>query len=67
MFIVIELQTNNGETSNIVTTKNTQDEAESVFHSILAAAAISKVEHHAAVILDEQGRHIARGYYYHGA
>lgn len=65
MFIVIELQTTNGQTSNIVTTKSTQDEAMSTYHGILASAAISNVEYHAAIVVDECGRYIARECFEH--
>lgn len=32
MYIIIELQTTNGQTANIVQTKATKDEAMSVYH-----------------------------------
>lgn len=65
MFIIIELQTTNGQTANIVTTKPTKDEAMSVYHTILASASISKVEYHTAVVMDEQGQYLARECYTH--
>lgn len=65
MFIIIELQTTKGQTANIVTTRETKDEAMSAYHSILAAAAISNVEYHTAVVMDEQGRYLARECYVH--
>ena len=56
MFIVVELQTVNGQTSNIVTAHATQEEAESKYHTILAYAAINtSVEKHSAVILTDEG------------
>ena len=55
MFIVIELQTNGTQTANIVTAHATQNEAEAKYHTVLAAAAVSSVEIHAAVILSEEG------------
>lgn len=55
MYIVIELQTNGGVTANIVSSYASQTEAESRYHSILASAAISSVEVHAAAILTEEG------------
>ena len=66
-YIVIELQTNGGTTANIVTTYNTREEAESKFHTILAAAAVSNVEIHAAVILAPDGFQIAHEAYTHEA
>lgn len=59
MYIIIELQTTNNQTANIVTTKNTKDEAMSVYYSILAAAAISNVEYHTAAVMDKRGRCLA--------
>ena len=65
MFIIIELQTTDNVTSNIVTTKTTKDEAMSTYHSILAAAAISSVQYHTAVVMDEKGVLIAKECYQH--
>lgn len=65
MFIIIELQTTNGQTGNIVTTRETKDEAMSAYHNILAGAAVSSVEYHTAVVMDEQGRYLARECYEH--
>lgn len=56
MYIVIELQTNNdGTVGNIVTSFEDRYAAESKFHSIMAAAAISELPVHSTVILDEKG------------
>ncbi len=66
MFIVIELQTNNdGTTGTIVTTYADKNEAESKYHSILAAAALSDVSAHAAVMLNERGMFEKSEYYLH--
>ena len=65
MYIIIELQTTDGQTANIVQTKATKDEAMSVYHQILAAAAISSVEYHTAIVVDKEGRYIARECYRH--
>lgn len=65
MYIVIELQTNNGQTANIVQTKETKEQAMSAFHSIMAAAAISSVEYHTAIVVDRKGQYIARECYEH--
>lgn len=55
-YIVLELQTDTaGNVANIVTKHNTLNEAEAKFHTILAAAAISSVPTHAAVIMSEEG------------
>ena len=56
MYIVIELQKNaEGVVSNIVTAFDTLAEAESKYYTILAAAAISKVPVHSAIIVSEEG------------
>ena len=67
MFIVIELQTTNGQTAHIVTTHTTREEAESKFHLILSSAAVSTIPIHAAAILDEFGCILANGSYIHEA
>lgn len=55
MYIVIELQTNNGKTANIVNAYADLNTAFNKYHSILAAAAKSNVEVHTALILTETG------------
>ena len=56
MYIVIELQTT-GDSVAIVTPVTYSDpkEAESKYHAVLSAAAVSSVEKHACVILTEEG------------
>ena len=65
MYLVIEMQTNSGQLANIATAYGTQAEAESKFHAILSAAAVSEVEVHSAVILDESGCVLGNGSYIH--
>lgn len=65
MYIVIELQTTNGQTAHIVSSHPTREEAESKFHLILSAAAVSAIPIHAAAILDEFGCILANGSYVH--
>lgn len=49
-YIVLEMQTNNGTTAIVPPFVYTnQKEAESKFHAVLAAAAVSNVEEHTAV------------------
>ena len=66
MYIVIELQTVNETTvANIVNAYTDQKVAEQKYHTILAAAAVSSLPCHAAVMLDEKGRMIKSEYYTH--
>lgn len=65
MYIVIELQTNDGVTANIVTTYNDRNEAESKYHQILASASTSSVNVHSAAMLDERGNLEKSEYYLH--
>lgn len=67
MYIVIELQTNaDGTAGNLVYQYNNRDDAESKFHSILAAAAISALPVHAAVMLTNAGTMVKSEFYRHG-
>ena len=66
MFYIIELQTNKGQGAYIVTTKETQNEAMSQYHTVLAAAAVSSVEKHACVVMDDSGNYLATECYEHG-
>lgn len=55
-YIVVELQTSDsGAVGNIVTTYDGQPEAYSKYYSILAAAAISQIPKHAAVMMTSEG------------
>ena len=65
MFIIIELQTNGGETANIVQTAATYDEAMSKFHTVLAHAAISTVEIHSCAVIAPDANMIAHECYRH--
>ena len=56
MYIILELQTNNGVVSMTPAIQKTdRKEAESVYHSILAAAAISGLDAHSAVLMTNEG------------
>lgn len=64
MYIIIELQTNQaGETSYLVDKKSTMPEALQKYHMVLAAAAVSGLPKHAAVILNERGNLVMRECY----
>ena len=66
MFIVIELQKSaEGVVSNIVTEHATLAEAESKYHSILAAAAVSEISVHSAVLVSEEGFPVKNQCYKH--
>lgn len=67
MYLVLEMQTNAGSgIATITTQKATLAEAESLWHSILSAAAISSVEVHSASVLNESGKQILHQAYAHG-
>lgn len=54
-YLVIELQTTNGTTANIVTQYNNLAQAQQKYYTILSAAVVSKVDIHSAMIVDETG------------
>ena len=55
MLIVIELQTNNGVTSAITTAYTNDQEAYQKYHQVLSYAAVSSVDVHTAILVDEYG------------
>ena len=60
MFIILELQINSdGSVGSLVNKRDTRDEADSVYHSILAAASVSNIPVHSAVLLTADGRFVA--------
>lgn len=67
MYILVELQTTNGVTANIVTSFEDKLQADSAYHSVLASAAVSPVGIHAAVLLDDKGNLLKREFYRHVA
>lgn len=65
-YITIELQTNDQwQTANIVTVYDNLPQAQSKYFTILAAAALSNIHQHAAVILDETGMTMAQQCFTH--
>ena len=66
MYLVLELQTaENGSISPIVNQAETINAAESVYHQILAAAALSSVYKHGAVVLTDEGYPLMHHFYQH--
>lgn len=67
MFVVVELQTNtDGTLGNLVYAYANRDEAEQKYHLILAAAAVSSLPVHAAVMLNNDGHSLMHQCYRHG-
>lgn len=67
MYIILELQTNGDQTAALVHTAADRQQAESIYHQVLAAAAISPVEIHSAALLTEYGYLLQRDAYEHKA
>ena len=66
-YIVIEAQTT-GETTALLTSVHaTQNEAESKYHLVLSAAAVSTLDRHSATLLDETGYCLKSQCYEHEA
>ena len=65
-YIVVEIQTNlNGTVGNIVTAYADRNQAESKYHTVLAAAAVSSLPSHACVLMTNEGHMIASAAYHH--
>ena len=65
MYSIIELQTTEGQTIHNFNTAETIAKAMSQYHTILSYAAISEVEYHSCIVVDEEGKYIARECYKH--
>lgn len=65
MYIVIEIQTNGENTATIVNVYASRAQAESQYHTILAAAALSNVQIHAATMLTAEGMELMHQAYIH--
>ena len=64
MYIVIEIQKND-QVATIVNSYADRNVAEQKYHQILAAASVSSVQIHSAVMLEEDGRLLKRETYSH--
>ena len=65
-YLVIEIQKNSdGTIGNLVFVYDNINAAESKYHTILAAAAVSSVAVHSAVLLNETGYHVKHESYNH--
>ena len=54
-YLVLEIQVNEGITSNLIYDFENKRQAESKYHTVLAAAAISNLDVHTAMLTDENG------------
>lgn len=62
------MQTTTNGTALVPTqTFSDRNQAESAYHTALAAAAVSSVTVHTVVLMDEHGNSIKREFYEHGA
>ena len=65
-YIIIEIQKDaEGNVTYLVNKNDTRNGAESTYHQILAAAAISSVYQHTAVLLTDTGMEIMHQCYVH--
>lgn len=66
-YVVLEIQTmDGGQVACLATPYDNQMQAESSYHTVLAAAALSSLPRHAAVLLTSDGSVQASQYYEHG-
>lgn len=66
MYIIQEIQTNNGQTALLEPIKREDKlEAESEWHIKMGYAAISDVQVHTVIMYDEHGHTLKQGYYEH--
>ena len=68
MYIVMEIQTNaNGTIGTLINTYEDKLQAESKYHAVLTAAAVSALPVHACVVLTEKGEMQLNKAYEHNA
>ena len=67
MYYIIEIQQTNDVPAILTQTAETKNEALSKFHLIMASAALSSVEYHTCVVMDEQGKYLERECFIHAA
>ena len=65
--IILEIQhSNDGTNATLVNSYTDQSVAEQKYHTVLAAAAVSAVDVHSALMMDDTGNRIKGETYYHG-
>ena len=66
MYIIQEMQTTGNQTALCpALTFTDRNQADSAYHTALAAAAVSAVQVHTVLMVDEHGNTIKRDYYEH--
>ena len=66
MFIVIEIQNDNGSIAHLFDAFEDRAQAKSKYHTILAAAAVSKLSVHSALLCTDEGYVLESECYKHG-
>ena len=67
MFIILELQSNKDSTAIVTPVKKAnRNEALSAYYQALSSAAISSVQKHTVMIVDEEGNTVESKCFYHG-
>ena len=67
IYIVMEIQSDGSTANSIITPYDNRNTAENKYHTILAAASVSAVPKHSAVMLTDDGTRLKGETYYHGA
>ena len=65
IYIVMEVQGNSENAATLISNYSNRNEADSKFHQILSAAAVSNVPIHSAVLLTDTGKMLKSEYYEH--
>lgn len=66
MYILLEIQTNDGTTALLpALTYTDSNQAESAFYQKLSYAAVSEVDVHTVILMDEHGNTLKREFYEH--
>lgn len=63
--IIVEIQSTNGQSAVVATVHSERSEAEQKYHQVLSYAAVSNVEVHSVVMLDDYGTRIKGESYQH--
>lgn len=67
MYIVIELQKTGSQIANLVTAYDNLPQAEAKYHTVLAAAAVSSLDAHSAMLVNAYGETLKHECYTHTA
>ncbi len=65
MFAIVEIQKDGSTATPFISLYDDKEQAYQAYHTILAAASISQIEEHSAILISEEGNYMLHEKYTH--